>query len=508
MQAPGSAPPSQFSNMSQQMGQPQGNMAPGGQQGQMPPSHQQNMNELQRQAVEDEAALLQAISSTTNPVFVRPGGPDNQLNQNPMLSEQQLRAAQSISGNYQASAAYSQPGQYTSSQPQPGRQPQPPANQQMPTPAAPVPPQPVAQPAPQVAAPQPAPQLNRAPSSVSPSGGGMDKKNKVNPTKTLLESNLFFVDDELTGSSDSDDLPDFSSLNTSSVSGGYAPSDMSNRDAGIVSIPTAEMAASQLDSIQKQSESGTSFSQAPSFGPGAAKNAGSAILESMKKRNLGAQSNENNPVIPPLPPSAPLPIPSQINQHSSNPLSQFEQSGGVGTGSSSNIPRLPQPGLGQSSSASYDQQSGGYKAAPPFTETQSMAMGSPSASYGQPNLGYDERMPSPEIVGESAMNNSSTFPARSMSQPLDDIPEPHVGIATSSRIAKSHGASEAPGRGRDMEPPSNAARSRIRSGVSSERPSFFQQNKMAVIIVGVILLILIVAGAVVGVLFSLHMIKT
>jgi hypothetical protein len=362
----------------------------------------------------------------------------------------------------------------------------------------------------------------------------MDKKNKLNPTKTLLESNLFFVDDELTGASDEDNLADFSGMNNSSVSGGYAPSAMSNRDPGYPPIPTAEMAASQLDSIQQQSESGTSFSQAPSFGPGSAnnssRNAGSAILESMKKRNLGAQSGDNNSVVPMPPPAG---IPSQINQPPANVLSQFNQSGGVGTSSSSDIARLPQPGLSPSGldpaamnpaaslpgantygmgvqSGSYDQSSGGYKS--PYLEPQGSVTGTQTGSSGQSRAAYDERMPTPELVGEPAMNNSSTFPARSMPQSDDDLSEPHVGIATSSRIAKIHGTPESAGRGRrdDMESTSTVARSRIRSGVSSERPGiglFIEQNKMAVIIVGVILLILIVAGAVVGVLYSMHLIK-
>lgn len=349
----------------------------------------------------------------------------------------------------------------------------------------------------------------------------------MNPTKTLLESDLFFVDDELTGSSDSGDLPDFSSLNNSSTSGSYAPSEMSNRDADYGSIPTAEMAAAQLDSIQKQSESGTSFSQAPSFGPGAAnniaKNAGSALLESMKKRNLGAQSSENNLAVS-MPPLAPHPVPSPINPTSPSAISQFEQAGGLGVGSSSNMSGLNQPGLnpskldslasnlsgasnyglGQSSSGSYEPHPGGYNSPPAFNEVQN-SMGSPSGSLGQPNLGYDERMPSPEIVGESAMNNSSTFSARNLSQSLDDSPEPHVG---SSRVAKSQGSSEGSGRGRDVEPASSVARSRMRSGQSPERRSFFEQYKVAIIIVGIILLILVVAGAVVGVLYSMHMIKT
>jgi hypothetical protein len=458
-------------------------------------AHQQSMSELQRQALEDEAALMQAISSTSNPVYVHPGS-DNNLAQNALLSEQQIRAAQSISGGYESSEAYNQPGQYGRTQQPvvPPQQPYQSANQSgalSPTQSQSVPAQP-AQP--------PQQQLSRSagvPGAVSPSGasGTAEKKNLINPTKTLLESDLFFVDDELTAPQPDFQMPSDISSSSPIVSGGYAPSAMTNRDPAYGALPASapmEPVPSQLNNnIDRQSASGTAFSQTPSFGPGSAttasKNAGSALLESMKKRNLESQSSEHNPVlsglpqpasaaassassIDALPPSAPAPAPTP----SANALSQYGQMNNVGTTSSTDISRI---------------------------------------DAGMPNsglqMGYGEKTSTPEII-PPVTTSSATFPARSYSPPADDIPEPQVGIATSSRIARSVGAPEGSGRGRpeQTEVGASAARSRMRSGVSDHSPNFFEKNKMAVIIVGVVLIVLLVVGGIIAALFAMHILKT
>jgi len=347
----------------------------------------------------------------------------------------------------------------------------------------------------------------------------MDKKNKVNPTKTLLESDLFFVDDGLTGSQDEVQIPGLSGMSDSSISGGYAPSAMSNRETEPAPTPAPDVVPSQLDNMQHPAEAGTTFSQAPSFGPGSAgnasKNAGSAILDAMKKRNLGAQTGENNAVGSMPSPDTPAP---HSSAPSANALSQYDQSGGIGTGSSSNISPLSHSGLnqmGMSQPDVYDQQpeaplAGNYNS--PFIESQGSGIGSQAGLPPQPDLGYEERMPSPEIIGGPATSNSSTFPARGLSQPLDDIPEPQVGSAPSLRKSRGISAPDGASRGRrdDLEPSPGAGSSRIRSG-SEHRPglgTFVEKNKMLLIIVGAVLLVLILVGGTIGVLFAMHMIKT
>ena len=466
----------------------------------------QPISNLQRQAAQEvqqnaylaEQQLLQSISSPA------PGSSPASALQNLM--------AQSTSGGY-PDPAYQQQQQPANAAVAPSYAvPQAPPQQAQPAPQPP--PVPPAPPAPPPQPPQPAPPTPPAP-----------KKVRAEVTATLIEAPVFIDDNLFDDPSQQSSLlsapeppsygtqsgtdynavnqgtqsgtdynainqgtqsgTDYNAINqgtqsgtnydavSSDAYGNAAPSSMSSRNAA--------GGASGLNPAlpEARTQSNQDFSQAPSFGPGAAatsgatpKSPGSAILEAMKRRQLGIPEDQPLPSssesLPPVKPE-----PQQPLQPALPPVAQgvppFLQ------GRPESVPSvLSRP-----------------EAVPP-------ALGRPAPAPLSPSLSAADQSDDPfslDKVGTPRdMSASATYGARQR----ESLPE-DSGYAEANDYAEQESRSGGTGRSR-MSKPGLSSR-----GMKQEA-SFFEKNRMLVII-GFVLFIFVLVAAIIGALFFFHIIS-
>ncbi len=290
---------------------------------------------------------------------------------------------------------------------------------------------------------------------------------------------------------------DYNAIGQDQSYAGTAPSAMSSRHAA--------GGTSALDNAADSSaQSNQSFSQAPSFGPGSSgaavasgtgtKSPGSAILEAMKRRQLGIPEDQ------PLPGSSSLESAQSLQSgHAISPL----------------------------------QQSTAPTSLPPEASLPPVAKGVPSFLQGRAEqvpsqLTRPEPVPSvlsrPEPVPSvlSRPTQPPPQPALADSEPIGRGSLDAIGVQRDMSASATYGARRAEPRSEDYgdsgqkgdtdsRSAAGSGRGRIsKPGVSSRgmqnEQSFFEKNKI-LIMVGFVVLILLLVGGIIGALFMFHIIS-